>query len=339
MKVTLNQASSLIEIYIRAKQVPMIHGSPGLGKSAVIHAIAKKFNLFLIDMRLGQCDPTEMQGFGTLNQVTGRGRYAPMEDFPLEKDTIPAGYAGWLLFMDELTSAPPAVQAAAYKVILDRKVGQHNLHKNVAIVAAGNLATDNAVVEEMSTALQSRMVHLEVEVDAQEWVAWASNNGFDSRITSYISSANDKLYTFQPDHTDHTYGCPRTWEFANRLIPMAPPTMDNVALYAGALSEGLAREFIAFCELEHQLPKIADILAFPKSVPVPDEPSVLWMLSGTLAKHMKVSNCDKLMEFVKRIPLEFQTFFLRQLKLKENTELAKQAPIIEWVTVNGAYLF
>jgi MoxR-like ATPase len=132
-----------------------------------------------------------------------------MDTFPLETDPIPDGYNGWLLFFDEINSAPKAIQASAYKLVLDRKVGQTKLHKNCAIVAAGNLETDGAIVEEMSTALQSRMVHIELQVDVEQWVAWAQKKGIHHMITSYIQFKPGMLNTFKADHTDKTYACPR----------------------------------------------------------------------------------------------------------------------------------
>jgi MoxR-like ATPase len=115
---------------LTAGLVPMICGSPGIGKSDIIREIAKAFKLKIIDLRLSQCDPTDMLGFPTHNGV--RMGYAPPEHFPLESDKLPIiqpedftyfgidanapgpqYYAGWLLFLDEFSSAPLAVQAAA----------------------------------------------------------------------------------------------------------------------------------------------------------------------------------------------------------------------------------
>ena len=154
MQVKISQAIPMLASFIRAKLVPMLVGSPGCGKSQIIYKIAQDYNLKVIDLRLAQCDPTDLAGFPTVNGK--KADYLPMAHFPIEGDEIPKGYSGWLLFLDEMTSAPPAIQAAAYKLILDRMVGSHHLHKNVAIVGAGNLETDNAIVQPMSTALQSR---------------------------------------------------------------------------------------------------------------------------------------------------------------------------------------
>lgn len=207
MQVKISQAASIITKCILAKLVPMLVGSPGTGKSMIVHQIAKEYNLKVIDLRLSQCDPTDLLGMPSV--MDNRAGYYPMNTFPIEGDVPPKGYNGWLLFLDEFNSAPPSVQAAAYKLVLDKMVGAYHLHKNVAIVCAGNLETDNAIVQPMSTALQSRLVHLELVVDAKEWVEWASSNEIHHHITSYINFKPGNLYTFSPNHSDNTYACPR----------------------------------------------------------------------------------------------------------------------------------
>lgn len=344
IKIKISEAAEYIALYIKAGLVPLITGSPGIGKSEIVHALAKAYGLKLIDFRVAQADPVDLLGFPRIDPVTGKGSYAPMETFPIESDAIPKGYNGWLLFLDELTSGTKALQSAAYKLILDRQVGQFNLHKNVAIVAAGNLETDNAIVEEMSTALQSRLVHLEVVVDAKGWGEWASANGYDHRITSYINFRPDNLFTFKPDHTDRTYGCPRTWGFSNRLLKLVEVTDKKaLGLLAGTLSEGLAREFLIFCKIFDKLPKVSNIVANPQLVAVPDEPSILWALCGALSKEITLKNIEPVMEFITRIPKEFQVVCLRQTlapKTKaEKQEYAKSPALVSWIVENGAVLF
>tara|TARA_B100001559_G_scaffold166459_1_gene139494 strand:- start:6762 stop:7097 length:336 start_codon:yes stop_codon:yes gene_type:complete len=111
MKVKLSQAHDMIVQCIKVGLVPIVKGSPAVGKSSIVHQIAKEYGLKVIDLRLAQCDPTDLLGFP--NTANGRGRYVPMETFPIEGDELPKGYEGWLLFMDEFTSAPRGVQAAA----------------------------------------------------------------------------------------------------------------------------------------------------------------------------------------------------------------------------------
>ena len=337
MKVKISQAVEAIKFYLQANLVPMLVGSPGCGKSEIIHQIANDFNLQLIDLRLSQCDPCDLAGFPTVEG--GKSDYIPMKHFPIEGDPIPEGKAGWLLFLDEATSASPAIQAAAYKLILDRMVGSHHLHKNVAIVAAGNLETDNAIVQPMSTALQSRLVHLELNIDPQEWINWATSKQVDYRITAFINFKPGMLYTFKPDHTDKTYACPRTWIFANRV--MSKVDQENpilLPMLAGTLSEGVAREFLTFCKIFDKLPTIPAIIANPKGIAVPDEPSILYALTGSIAHNASDKNIDVLMEFLTRLPMEFQVICLRDMR-NRNPNFSSMPAIQRWIANSAKLLF
>lgn len=336
IKVSVSKAKELIPTALKATLVPMLHGSPALGKSAVVHQIAKQFGLKLIDLRLSQCDPTDLLGFPFVKD--GRAGYAPMESFPIEGDPIPKGFNGWLLFLDELLSAPLAVQGAAYKLILDRMVGLHKLHPNVAIVAAGNLETDGAIVNPMSTALASRMMHLFVELNVKEWLNWANEEQMDHRITSYIEFRPDKLYTFNPSSSEVAYSSPRTWEFSDRLLRLQEINRDTLPMFAGLLSEGVAREFLGFCQASANLPKIEQIINSPSSTPVPGEPSYQYAITGAIAANATEQNCAALMEYVKRMPAEFQVVGMRSM-IKRNKTLLKVPTITEWITATSAELF
>lgn len=330
MQVTPSQAISMIAKYIQAKIVPMLTGSPGMGKSAIVKGIAKTYGLKVIDLRLSQCDPTDLMGFPSIQGT--RAGYLPMETFPLEGDPVPEGYNGWLLFLDEFTSASTAVQAAGYKLILDRMVGLHHLHKHVAIVCAGNLETDGAIVNPMSTAMQSRLAHLELVTDVNQWLDWAYENGIHRFITSYIKFKPGNLYAFSPDHTDKTYACSRTWEFANRVLEVAgTDDKDLLPMLAGVLSEGVAREFIGFTKIDNELPKISQIVQSPNSVRVPDEPSVLFALTGSISHHADKTNLEPLITYVKRLPKEFQVVALRET-VRRRKELVGHPAMQEWAS-------
>lgn len=327
----------MVAKFIKARLVPMVTGSPGTGKSSIIHAIANEYRLKVIDVRLAQCDPTDINGFPT---VSGdRAGYRPMDTFPIEGDAIPEGYTGWLLFLDEMNSASQAVQAAAYKLVLDRMVGKYHLHKNVAIVCAGNLETDNAIVNPMSTALQSRLVHLELVSDVDEWLNWAYEKGIDHRITSYIKFKPGNLYAFSPDHTDQTYACNRTWEFADRVMKVTDnDDPDRLPMLAGTLSEGVAREFIGFCKIDQDLPKIHQIVDDPSGVQVPREPSILFALTGSIGHNANPDNLTPLLRYVKRLPKEFQVVTLRETVRRNKTLLGHPA-IQSWISESATSLF
>ncbi len=327
----------MITAFIQAKIVPMLMGSPGLGKSSVVQQIANKYNLKLVDMRLSQCDPCDLLGFPTVNG--NKSSYIPMDTFPIEGDPIPDGYSGWLLFLDEFNSASPAVQAAGYRVILDRQIGQFNLHSKVAIVCAGNKEDDGAIVNPMSTAMQSRLAHLELAIDSKSWIQWASESGVDHKITDYINWKPGNLYTFRPNHTDKTYACPRTWEFASHLLKVVDiDSPDLLPMLAGVLSEGVAREFLGFTKIYKELPKPQEIEANPDSVRMPSEPSILFALSGTISHNATTENFSKLMRFVKRMPVEFQVVTLKDTVRRNKAMLAHPATRT-WIAESSMSLF
>lgn len=340
--VPVSKSADLITKFLKARLVPMIKGSPGIGKSQIVHEVAKAFGLKVIDLRLAQCDPVDLMGFPAIDPVTGKAKYAPMDTFPVVGDEIPKGYNGWLLFLDELNSAPTTVQAAAYKIILDRMVGQYHLHKNVAIVGAGNLDTDGAITNELSSALKSRLVHLTVTTNLNDWQPWAIANGIDSRIISYLNWRPANLHNFRPDLPGDTYACPRTWAFMNQLLPHIvadSSNQDSLAMATGVVGSGVALEFLSFCGIHQNLPKLSEILAAPKLVTVPSDPSIVWALCGALSEGVTEKNCDTLMDYIVRLDVEFQIVFIRLAMARTKQAIVSQKSIVEWVKVNGKELF
>lgn len=313
---------------IKATLVPIVRSSPGVGKSDIARQIARQYNLKMIDMRLAQLDPTDLNGLPRFTE-DGFAIYAPFVDFPLEgsdpgiNPETGEAYAGWMIFFDEITSAPKQIQAAAYKIILDRMIGQKKLDRRVVMMAAGNLETDNAVVHSMSTALQSRLIHLDLEVSDKDWINWAVNNGIDSRVIGFISFQPKMLYQFKPDSQDHTYPCPRTWEFTSRLI-INHPTLghEDLPVIAGAISPGPATQFIEFCRIYETLPKISAIIANPGGIFIPQEPGIKYAIATMLVEHFDQSNAKELTEFLARLPVESQVICLRLIAARNTAVLS-----------------
>jgi hypothetical protein len=309
----------------------MLVGSPGIGKSDIVKLVAKKHNLKLIDVRLAQSDPTDLNGFPTLQSDGQRMDYAPPTTFPLEKlDQIPEGHDGWLLFLDEINAAPPSIQAAAYKLVLDRQIGAHNLHKRVAIVCAGNKSTDKAIVNRLSTAMQSRMIHLNLMVDPEAWLDWANASDIDHRVISFIK--------FRPELLD-TFASPRTWEFLSKIISdKIKFTKTDHAVLTGTVGEGPATEFRAFCEVYKDLPNIEDMIENPTTVTIPNEPGHQYAMTTLISHHANDDTIEPLMIVIKKLPIEFQVVVLKDI-YSIAPEL-KQNPIIQdWINKNADKLF
>lgn len=317
---------------LKAGLVPMITSDPGVGKSSIAKQIADKNSLELIDIRLSQCDPTDLNGFPKVDG--SKATYIPMDTFPVAGDAIPEGKRGWLILLDEFNSASLAVQAAAYKLVLDKHVGQHPLHSKVAMMGAGNLSTSNAIVNKLSTAMQSRLVHMQVETNNKKWNEWALENDIDHRIISFIEYKPELLHKFDPKHNDLTFPCPRTWEFFSKIVKGWTDFPNHkIPLLAGIVGEGAAREFVLFSEIYKELPPIHDMLANPSTVTISNNPSINFAISGIIGYEANQDNLTKLMTLVNRLPMEFQVITIRGI-LKRHNDMESHAAIQQWITTN-----
>ena len=336
-------SSQVSKMLVRAHQaglVPFIKGSPGIGKTAVIHEFARKYKLKVLDLRLGQSDPTDLLGFPCVEN--NRASYVPPIDIPIEGDEIPEGYEGWILFLDEMNAAVKAVQAAAYKTI-DRMVGQSKIHPRVFIVAAGNLDTDGAIVNTMSSATISRIMHATMVASLVDWTKWAMSAGIDTRIISFVNWKKDLFYKFNPANLREPFPCPRTWHNTSKyIIGYDVSVGDDLESISGIVGSGAAREFLEYCEVFRELHTIEQIMADPTGISVPSEPATRWAMCSHVADNMVPKNADVLMQYITRLPVEFQIIAI-QSAFQRDPHLTQVQSVMDWIMkyaadIGSAYL-
>lgn len=190
----------------------MLWGPPGVGKSQIVAQIAQKHQSPIIDIRLSQMEPSDLRGIPF--RVDNHVEWAIPALLPQRQRHGPQG----ILFLDEITSAPPSVSAAAYQLILDRRLGEYAVPEGWAIVAAGNRQGDRGVTYTMPAPLANRFSHFEVEVYLDDWVAWAYQHEIDERIIAFLRFRPERLFDFDPAHNPIAFPSPRTWEFAHRAL-------------------------------------------------------------------------------------------------------------------------
>jgi hypothetical protein len=323
-RVTPRQLAEAIEDDFYSGVVPYVEGSPGIGKSSIFAQVAEKLNLELIDHRLSTSAPEDLSGLPMIDPVTKRAMFVPFGDlFPLEGDELPKGKQGWLLFLDEFNAALKAVQASAYKLVLDRKTGQRNLHPNVVIGGAGNLATDRAITNPIGTAMQSRLSHYVLEVNFKEWMEdVALKNNWDRRIIAYLSRYPSKLMDFRPDHNEKTFCCPRTWEFVNKLLKTREPSSKGIDprqthKYAGKITSGVAVDFIQFTRVFENLISIKEITDDPISCRIPNDPAESWANITHMCEMVDEKNFGDLSTYAGRFSLDFKVLFFRSVMVQK----------------------
>ena len=248
-------AKKAIRFAIKKRRPVFLWGPPGIGKSDIVKQIGEDAGREVIDVRLALWEPTDIKGIPYYNADQGKMVWAPPAELPTNADSTA------IIFLDELNSAPPAVQAAAYQLILNRRVGTYELPKGVDVVAAGNREGDRGVTYRMPAPLANRFVHLEMKVDFDDFQDWATLNKVHPEVVGYVGFAKQDLYDFDPKSASKAFATPRSWVFVSDLLnddDIDNETLTN--LVAGAVGDGLATKFMAHRKIAGRLPKAEDIL-------------------------------------------------------------------------------
>jgi len=293
--VSPNEAKRSLRKCVKIQRPVFMWGPPGIGKSDIVHQIGAEQEREVIDVRLSLWEPTDIKGIPYYNADMKTMTWAPPSELPTDPESTA------ILFLDELNSAAPATQAAAYQLILNRKVGTYVLPKGVSIIAAGNRETDKGVTYRMPAPLANRFVHIELRTDFDDWLMWATSNRIHEQVVGYVSFAKADLYDFDPRSSSRAFATPRTWSFVSELLDDDNlPENTLTDLVAGAVGEGLAVKFMAHRKVAKQMPKPEDILAGKISKCDIKEISAMYSLTTSMcyelqeADKKKVKNWDEM---------------------------------------------
>jgi MoxR-like ATPase len=258
----------------------MLWGPPGVGKSQIVAQVAARHAVPVVDIRLSQMEPSDLRGIPF--RVGDAVQWAIPSMLPDADRHWPAG----ILFLDEITSAPPAVSAAAYQLILDRRLGDYRVPPGWAIFAAGNRQGDRGVTYAMPAPLANRFSHFTVDVNLDDWAHWAYQNGIDERIVAFLRFKPELIFDFDQARNaggEMAFPSPRSWEFAHRALQKFS---DHPELLAGALAACVGQaagiECAAFVDSLDRLPDL-DAICAGEEVAVPAEIDLQYAVAAALA--------------------------------------------------------
>jgi len=310
----------------RLKIASFVWGPPAVGKSELVKQVAADLNIGLKDERIPTLDPVDLRGVPSVEN--GYTLFNIPNLLPqVERD----GKAG-IFFLDELSAAQPAMQAAAYQLTLDRRIGDYVLPDDWSIVAAGNEVGDRAVAYRQSTALASRFGHYDLEVNVEEWLEHGLKVGFSEDLLAFIKFRPDLLHDMEM--ATRAFPSPRTWSFVNSHHPLMTPQneFNKIRAFVG---KAAAVEFNNFMKIVRELPTIDEILKNPKLAKVPNELDAVHATASLLLHNVTDKNFSTLMEYVVRIPEDFQAVFVLEA-IKRDDNLADTKAYIDWATTTAA---
>lgn len=328
--MNVNSLIQHIRFAHKANNVLMVWGAPGIGKSAASQEaadiLATEFNLpggvieygddapegftidqcfGVIDVRLSQCDPVDVGGLPYKTSRQTQGRLVP-DWFP-STDRADMPERG-LLLLEEIVSAPLSVQAAAYQLTHDRRIGDKVMKPGWSIVMTGNRLTDGGVVFKMPTPLANRTTHLDVETDVDSWREWGINNGVEVSLLAFIAFRPDLLNTFEKHVKEkqqgYAFATERSWMMVDRLEKAGLPDDMFFDQAMGSVGQGPAAEYTAWRKTWQQMPNLDHILMDPTRAPVPEDSGTQYAVAVGLGSRATRDNLDVVMTYIERFDTE-----------------------------------
>ena len=289
---------------LKTRWPAFIWGPPGVGKSSVVHQVAKDLSLSVLDVRASQLDPTDLRGIPAV--INGQAVWCPPAFLP--SPDAPAG----ILFLDEINAAPPLVQASLYQLVLDRRIGDYILPPNWHIIAAGNRSEDRAVVFRLSSALANRFVHLNFETSFDDWRQWALDVGIHPMVVGFLALRRELLHS--PSTTEHAFPTPRSWEMVSDTLQHFKSPDDCHDVLVGTIGEGAATEFSAFARTALHERDFLKIISSPEDAELPSGIGNQYALvSWLIARRKEPTVLSAAARLLDRLPPELSVILVRDM--------------------------
>ncbi len=315
-------------VSLRMIPAPFLWGAPGVGKSDGVRQLADNLSeqtgkrVIVTDVRLLLFSPVDLRGVPVADQNREFTNWLRPRIFHMDD----ADDCVNILFLDELSAAPQSVQAAAYQICLDRRVGEHELPENCIVISAGNRTTDRSVSYKMPKALCNRLMHFGIEPSYTQWKRWALAHDIDERIIGFLSFDNSRLCV-EPESSDLAYPTPRSWSFVSRVIQGEQDLKKVHMLIASCVGVDTALCFEEWCRVFRELPDTQDIIA-GKCHQYPKNYDALYALIASLSSavyrmknELTESDVDHICTYAVRFPSDFAVSFFGDLNRDKTVRL------------------
>jgi hypothetical protein len=271
-----------------------IWGPPGIGKSSIGRQAADEMKVEFLDVRCLLHDPSDLK-FPIVDSKKEEVKWVN-SIFPRDKN-----WKG-IIALEEIDKCGPMMQGALLQPVLDRRIGEHLIPDGAWFIMIGNRMEDKAGGHQIITPMRSRCIHIDLDVSSDDWNDWAVEHDIDFRVRTFATKIAPQLL-FKFDSDQRSSPNPRSWEFVSDIRKAYgslkvgqkanEDTIKALAMFdpiAGAVGEGAAATFLAYCRIADNLPDVdAEILGNPDKAPVPESPEVLWAICGAVVERVRAA--------------------------------------------------
>lgn len=280
----------------RAAQIALLKASRPVSEHAAIDAADRAYPCF-IDIRLGMFDPVDLRGLPC--NVDGKTAWLRPALWPTEN---PYGLET-IIFFDEMDRAPLAVLNASLQIVLDYRIGEHELPPTVRVIAAGNGSDDKGTTK-LTKANCNRFAHFHVGYSPSAMVDHFIDRGVHPLMVAFYKLRPELGYQ-EPEKGENAFSTPRQNVKFNAFLDPKYDDARRMRKGVALIGSAVTAEFEAFFRLFRDFTPINEIIANPDTAPIPGESSAHWAVAVALARAAKIGNFGKIQDYLKRLPAEF----------------------------------
>ena len=307
-----------------------IEGSPGGGKTTIVHEVAQELDIPCIERHM----PTMLvEDFGILFPDGDDKLHYKLPDWFPVKGKAPDN--GILLF-DDRNQAGPDLQKVLANICQARTLHGVPMPDGWQVISTGNRQADRAGANRVLSHLRNRETVLELDTHLDDWTSWAINHGVKPEVVSFIRFRPGLLHDFDAQRDQNA--TPRSWVEGVSDVLTTVPAEAEFECFKGAVGEGAAAEFVGFMRIFRKLPNPDAILLNPQTADVPSDPATLYALSGALAQRATESNFERVCQYSERMPPEFSVLTI-SYAARRSPDLANTQAFTKWSINHQDVLF
>lgn len=328
------QLTVLLEKAWKAGLSVLVEGEPGIGKTELIKACAKKHGYQFWMSHPAISEPVDYKGYPmAYTSQTGKRICDFLPDSHLDK--LIEADVPTIAFLDDVGQAPGSVQAALMQLIQERRVNGHAISDKVVWIGATNSTTHQAGVMGFIEPFKGRWgAIVRLESSLNDWCDWALGEDMPPELVAFLRTRPELLHAFKPSKTLERSPDPRSWEKVGRWMNIKVNDLD---VHTGCVGKGAATELNAFLRLAKDAPSLDTILLNPDSAPIPENPSLQYLVVSGLARRADKNNIGQVASYLSRMTQPMRVLCWRDA-LRISPQLQQTKAAIKWLTTEGGEL-